>query len=125
MPDINQGANSTPREKYRGIYSMMARYQALRGVKPVGPHRRLADDLLTNITCECESCKGTGYFFICGGMVRLVCPICNSLGETYRISIGEVLALRQKVLDHYPDAETPHWRPARSLLSEQESGGGT
>ena len=118
MANVNHGANSKPRKEYRGIYFMMARYQALRGVKPVGPHRSLADDLLTNIACECESCEGRGCFFICGGMVRLVCPICNSLGEIYSISIGELLALRQKVLDHYPDAETPHWRPARSLLSE-------
>ena len=112
MSELSTGTVFSPWAKPRNMFQAMARYQALKGLKPVGPHRTLADSLLKNITCKCDTCGGTGLYGTYGGLGWRVCPACQGLGETYRISLDELQALRRQVLDRYPDAAPPGWRPA-------------
>jgi hypothetical protein len=115
MSDITHGTVISPWVKPRGMHQAMARYQALKGLKPVGPHRTLADSLLQNITCKCGTCGGTGLHGTYGGMGWRICPVCHGLGEAYSITLEELQALRQQVLDRYPDAATPGWRPGNPI----------
>ena len=112
MSDITNGTVFSPWAKPRGLFQMMARYQALKGLKPLGPHRPLADSLLRNITCKCSTCNGTGLHGTYGGMGWRVCPTCRGMGEAYRITLDELQVLRKQVLDSYPDAAPPGWRPS-------------
>lgn len=105
----------SPWAKPVGKLPTLARYQALTGLKPYGPHSPLADSLLKNITCKCSTCDGTGLYGTYGGLGWRVCPACHGLGETYRISLDELRALRQQVLDRYPDAAPPDWRPGHPI----------
>lgn len=115
MSDFITGTVFSPLAKPRGMHQIMARYQALRGLKPVGPHRPLADCLLKDITCKCPTCNGTGLHGTYGGLGWRVCPACHGMGETYRISLDELQALRQQVLGRYPDAAPPGWRPGHPI----------
>ena len=101
----------SPWSKPVGRIPLMARYQSFNGLKPTGPHRGLADSLLKNTTCKCLTCDGTGLHGTYGGMGWLACPTCHGMGETYCISLEELQALRQQVLDRYPAAAVPDWRP--------------
>jgi len=112
MSDLFTDTVFSPWAKPRGMYHAMARYQALKGFKPVGPHRSLADSLLSNVTDTCTACGGTGLHGTYGAMGWRICPVCHGLGEVYRISLEELQARRQQVLDRYPDAAPPGWRPA-------------
>ena len=111
MSDIIYGAEVSPWAKPVGMIPTFARYQAFRGLKPNGPHIALANSLLKNITCKCPTCDGTGLHGTYGGLGWLACPTCHGLGETYNITLDELQALRQQVLDHYPDAAPADWRP--------------
>lgn len=111
MPELSTGTVFSPGAKPRNMFQAMARYQALKGFKPVGPHRTLADSLLKNITCKCDTCNGTGLHGTYGGMGWRICPVCHGLGEAYCITLDELQSLRQQVLDRYPDAAPPNWRP--------------
>ena len=68
MADYINGTVFSPWAKPRGMFQVMARYQALEGIKPVGPHSRLANSLLKNITCKCPTCEGTGLHGTYGGL---------------------------------------------------------
>ena len=105
----------SPWVKPRGMHQAMARYQALKGLKPDGPHRSLADRLLKNITCKCGTCNGTGLHGTYGSMGWRICPTCHGLGEAYNITLEELQALRQQVLDRYPDAGPPGWSPGHPI----------
>lgn len=109
------GAVFSPWARPRDMFQAMARYQALKGFKPVGPHRSLADSLLSNVTDTCTTCGGTGLHGTYGAMGWRICPVCHGLGEAYRISLDELQALRQQVLDRYPDAAPPGWTPTEPI----------
>jgi len=115
MTDHVNSTVFSPWAKPKGRFQAMARYQAIEGLKPVGPHRHLANSLLKNITCKCSTCDGTGLYGTYGGMGWRICTACHGLGETYRITVGELQALRQKVLDRYPDAAPPDWTPGHPI----------
>lgn len=106
----------SPCAKPKGMHRAMARYQALYGLKPVGPHRHLAASLLNNITEPCTTCGGTGLYGTYGSLGWRVCPTCRGFGEAYRISLDELEALRQKVLAQYPDAAPEGWAPGYPIL---------
>lgn len=115
MTDHINGTVFSPWAKPRGMFQVMARYQAIQGLKPVGPHRRLAESLLKNITCKCSTCRGTGLYGTYGGLGWRICAVCHGLGETYSITLDELQALRQQVLDRYPDAAPHDWAPGHPI----------
>lgn len=111
MLDIIYNADISPWAKPVGKIPTLARYQALMGLKPLGRHITLAESLLKDITCTCPTCNGTGLYGTYGALGWLACPTCHGLGGAYRISLEELQALRQQVLDRYPEAGVPGWRP--------------
>jgi hypothetical protein len=42
------------------MYEAMARYQSQYGLKPIGPHRQLGDELLGAAKEKCSGCGGRG-----------------------------------------------------------------
>jgi hypothetical protein len=106
----------SPCAKPKGMHRAMAHYQALCGLKPVGPHRHLAASLLKNITEPCTTCGGTGLHGTYGNLGWRICPTCHGFGEVYRISLDELGALRQKVLAQYPDAAPEDWAPGHPIF---------
>jgi hypothetical protein len=115
MTDHINSTVFSPWAKPQGMFRAMARYQAIKGLKPVGLHRPLADSLLKDITCKCATCGGTGLCGTYGGLGWKICPACHGFGETYSITLDELQALRQQVLDRYPDAAPPGWAPGRPI----------
>jgi hypothetical protein len=105
----------SPWARPRGVIPAMARYQAFTGLKPVGPHRSLADTLLHDLTRPCATCGGTGLHGSYGSLGWLACPECHGLGATWRISLDEVQARRMQVLERFPDAAAPGWRPGHPI----------
>ena len=102
----------------RNIAEAMSGYVIKYGLKPYGPHRPLADELLHGINRECETCGGTGLRGTYGAIGWVVCPECHGLGSVYTISLEDLLSRRQKVLAQYPDAEIPNWRPGIATEAE-------
>ena len=86
----------------------MACYQYVYGLKPLGPHRPLADRLLANTRARCYDCRGTGITISERPAGRRPCPHCEGTGGFLAIPQGEFDALRQRVLDAFPDAEVKH-----------------
>ena len=115
MTDHVNNTVFSPWAKPQGRFQAMARYQAITGFKPGGPHRRLADSVLKNITCKCGTCSGTGLYGTYGGLGWRICPVCHGLGETYSVTLEELQVLRQQILDRYPDAAPPDWTPGRLI----------
>jgi hypothetical protein len=96
-----------------GRAATMARWTALYGLRQHG-----AIALLGDVTAPCTTCGGTGLRGTYGAIGWHVCPVCHGLGEAYTVSLEELQARRQKVLESYPDAGVPNWRPnAGQLIS--------
>ncbi len=88
-------------------YSMqeaMGAYQRRYGLKPIGPHRRLADELFAGATIACPLCNGRGLRDADAGEGYLECVLCSSTGQLMRLSAEEFQARRREVLAAYPDA---------------------
>lgn len=98
------------------MFTAMARYQAFYGLKPVGPHRPLADGILRDVTCTCDACGGTGLAGTHGGLGWRLCPECHGFGGVYAISREELEARRRRVLARYPDAAPRDWQPRTPML---------
>jgi len=107
-------SGASPWARPHGINARMAHYQFFTGVKPYGPHRRLADTLLHDITRKCPACGGRGLGRIVDGQ-RLACGTCHGMGTTYSIGIDELMTRRQAVLDRFPDAGVSGWCPGLPL----------
>jgi hypothetical protein len=80
----------------------MARYQSQYGLKPIGPHRPMADRLLTSLSDKCKMCDGRGLRDRNEGSE--VCKTCRGLGAFFTRPALEIHALRQRILSAYPDA---------------------
>jgi hypothetical protein len=87
-------------------YSMieaMGAYQQRTGLKPIGPHRQLADEHLKGFFELCRACGGRG--LLDGGARWRTCPECQG---TTSFLVGDPLTLvhvRRQILDAFPDAD--------------------
>ena len=108
-----------------GMYETMARYQSKYGLKPIGPHRRMADELLGSLNEKCEPCDGRGLRDTANGSSWRVCEACRGLGSFFTKPAEEIEALRRRVLATYPDAAAsavPNFftgTPALSLANQE------
>jgi hypothetical protein len=104
---------------YLRMHEAMAVYQYVFGLKPVGPHRLLADRLFLNQRLACRRCRGRAVLTLGDGSVWQVCPECEGTGGVWLRSIDEVEALRQRVLAEFPGAAldvTPHYFVSPGLV---------
>jgi phage FluMu protein Com len=94
------------------MIELMGCYQQLHGLKALGDHRPLTDKLFEGTTTKCLRCNGSGLLDAKGGKTCVHCPRCRGLRVVYIISQEEVEAIRQKVIEAYPNAGAPwKWPP--------------
>jgi diguanylate cyclase (GGDEF)-like protein len=86
------------------MHEAMARYQSQYGLKPIGPHRRLADELLGAAKEECSGCRGRGLVDASDGSTWQVCEPCRGFGSCFTKPAEEIETLRRRILATYPDA---------------------
>lgn len=87
-----------------GMYETMSVYQNMYGLKPIGPHRRLADELFADVSVACLTCAGRGLLDVSGGEAWIQCSDCRGMGFIWKSTSEEVKALRRQVLEDFPDA---------------------
>ena len=85
-------------------HESMASYQNQYGLKPIGPHRRMADELFGPVKKKCGACDGRGLRDTADGSSWQVCDICQGFGSFFTRPADEIEALRHRVLATYPDA---------------------
>lgn len=90
-----------------GMHENMARYQYSYGLKPIGPHRRMADLVLTPLRRPCVRCEGRGILDLDGGASWSACPACEGTGGIWSVSEAEFAAVRGSILNAHPDAAAP------------------
>jgi hypothetical protein len=101
------------------MYEKMAVYQYVYGLKPIGPHRGLADRILTPRREQCPSCHGRGIVTLRNGDSWALCGPCEGTGGHWACGLEEVEALRRRVLHKFPDsavADTPHNFVSRGIV---------
>jgi hypothetical protein len=86
-----------------GLEEAMAVYQYVTGLKPIGPHRDMADGCLAGMREPCEHCDGRGLLTV-SGTVYAQCPACEATGGVWTRPFEEVEAVLGQVLAFYPDA---------------------
>jgi len=88
---------------FRHRHESMAAYQYAHGLKPIGPHRALADELLGPSRTWCRQCGGSG--ILTGDVNRWhMCPSCEGTGGYWTCTEEQLEALRGQVLERFPDA---------------------
>lgn len=91
-------------------YSMveaMGAYQYRTGIKPVGPHRPLADRLFQPYMKKCDHCKGSGLLDVRSGESWAQCPSCGGNCCVFTGTAQEWAALHDQVAGEFPDALVP------------------
>lgn len=84
------------------MHESMARYQSLYRLKPVGPHRTMANEALRDLTASCGACEGAGLLDAPRGY--RVCASCRGLGRVFTVPVDVVDVIRAGILDHHPEA---------------------
>lgn len=99
------------------MHESMLRYQLHYGLKPVGAHRRLADELFRPVQQRCSQCDG-GLIAINDGDDFAICTDCSGFGARPLPGAPELLRLRQEILKQFPSsgAEPPSTASAARLL---------
>ena len=91
-----------------GMYELMARYQYVYGLKPIGPHRPLADRVLGDLRGVCERCKGAGVLTGPPSAPPIFCTDCEATGGFWTAQEHEISAAKAEVLRQFPDAAAPN-----------------
>jgi hypothetical protein len=86
------------------MHEAMAQYQTLHRLKPVGPHRRMADALFASVRRICLACTGRGLQDSADRRGWQVCTACRGLGSVLTRPAEEIEALRGRVLAAHPGA---------------------
>lgn len=114
-PDVQSGSRPCPecgQESTVAVwgYSMieaMGAYQGFYGLKPVGPHRPLANSLLEKLVDTCAACNGNGVLGRESGDGWKTCKICHGFGRRLNSSESVFLVARKQVLKKFPGAVAP------------------
>ena len=72
----------------------------------MGPHLRYANEAYEGAFCRCLRCAGRGTLILPDESYRL-CPRCHGDGVRPALPVPEIAALRDRVLERYPDARSP------------------
>ena len=80
------------------IIEMMATYASATGLPPTGPHRKLADHLISRFSTPCQSCTGIGLQVVDGA--TRICADCGGFRRV--LSPSAIRRLHQIVGAHHP-----------------------
>ena len=89
------------------VVEMMGEYQRVHGLKCIGPHRRLADQVFAGAFLTCATCGGSGYHDDLAHRRSGVCADCDGLGQRPTVSREDIERRRALVLAAFPDAARP------------------
>ncbi len=96
------------RGRYEGwtylMFEAMGVYQRLYGLKPIGPHRPLADKLYSRSTVCCTRCRGTGLIEVKNAKAFAPCDHCKGLRRLFVVSAKTRSEIRARVLQKFPEA---------------------
>jgi hypothetical protein len=81
----------------------MGAYQRFYGLKPIGPHRPMADELLSPLIKLCEKCQGEGLLSAESAEDYHICATCNGTGRLLACSQETWNAARRQLLQAFPD----------------------
>lgn len=84
------------------MHESMAAYQSLYGLKPVGPHRKLADESFRSMTVSCDACGGEG--LLDDPPRWIACGTCRGLCRVFTVPPEVVDGVRSQILEAFPDA---------------------
>ena len=89
---------------HRSMHEAMFDYQRSRGLKPIGPHRRLTDEAFAGAFRPCRACGGRGV--LDGGEpdACALCLPCDGRGFVAAVTDDELERRRALVLERFPDA---------------------
>jgi len=99
-----------------GMHEAMAAYTKRTGMAPIGPHRRLTDELLAGRSVLCRTCDGRGVLNAEGGRTWKDCPDCQGLGCFFRGTMREFLEIRSRILEQFPKAAAASFKPDEKLM---------
>lgn len=100
------------------MHEAMARYQHVYRLRPIGPHRALAERLLDPVREDCRTCERRG--LVTYDEAWRVCQGCRGIGGHWTVDAGVVEQIREQVLREFPDADAPR-RPFWSKVSRSMS----
>lgn len=86
------------------MHEAMARYQYVYGLKPLGAHRPMADQLLALLREDCPRCQGESILTIDRGAWR-ICPVCEGAGGTWTAPAEVRNSAYAWILERFPEAE--------------------
>ena len=86
------------------MHEAMARYQTLYGLKPIGAHRQMADELFNDVTILCKACGGQSLRDVNSGASWERCISCRGLGILFTKPAAEIAGIRRRVLDAFSGA---------------------
>jgi hypothetical protein len=86
----------------------MGAYSRQTGLRPIGPHRGMADELLTDRFVVCEHCQGRGitYTITETRVTYQDCSHCNGGQYVFNGSQEEFDTLIKKIVNAFPSAPT-------------------
>jgi hypothetical protein len=96
------------------VVEMMCRYALRSGLSPMGPHLRYANEVYEGAFCRCLRCAGRGTLILPDESYQ-PCPRCHGDGVRPALPGPEIAALRDRVLERYPDARSPRKEEGSSL----------
>ncbi len=85
------------------MHEMMACYQYVYGVKPLGPHRPLTDQLLGPMRQRCSNCAGNGICSLSADGWR-GCAACEGTGGVWTGTALQLEAAYREILRNFPNA---------------------
>ena len=108
----------------QGSLAKMAIYQAVYGLKPIGKHRPLADQLFAGLLKRCSDCGGKGLRDVVADRSYYVCSTCLGAGVVLAGTHEDLERARQAVLSKHPNAAAPRVAPSEGaiLLYDLERG---
>jgi hypothetical protein len=84
----------------------MSQYQSTYGLKPIGPHRRLADRLFRHSRRSCHACAGSGLASL-SERAWSICRYCEGTGGFWDIPARRIEEIRAEILEAFPEAGAP------------------
>jgi hypothetical protein len=101
------------------VIEMMVGYQRRYGLKCIGPHRKLADEMLKSAFNSCGVCQGTGVVDDGSHGSCVACAACDGFGWRPAVPEEEIERRRAIVLTAFPDAASPQPRRIASRADER------
>lgn len=104
-----------------GMIEAMGAYQKQTGLKPIGPHRPLADELFHNRSEPCRTCHGRGVLDVDEGRTWKECPDCQGIGCLFKGTQQQFLEIRSRILSQFPNAASASFNPASHEAGEENA----